>query len=71
MTVDISHLSNEKQNFLDANPELLSSLEKAIPKQIQKVQTRKEKLYKGKSKLQRDLAAVSYTHLTLPTILLV
>lgn len=58
MTLDLSSLSNEKRAFLEANPELLSSLEKAIPLQAGRVQSRKEKLRKGKSKLQRDLHRV-------------
>ena len=58
MTVDVSHLSSEKRDFLKCNSELLSSLEKAIPNQVRNVQTREKKLSKGKSKLQRDLEDV-------------
>lgn len=56
--MDLSHLSSEKRAFLKCNPELLESLEKAIPNQVRKAQTRKKKLSKGKSKLQRDLEDV-------------
>jgi len=58
VTLDISNLSEEKQKFLKANPELLKSLEKEIPLQVQRVDTRKQKMNKGKSKLQRDLEDV-------------
>lgn len=44
--------------FLKVNPELLKSLEQAIPKQAARVQTRQKKLSKGKSKLQRDLEGI-------------
>ncbi len=53
--MDLSHLSQEKRAFLKCHPELLRSLEKEIPSQIRRVNTRNKKLSKGKSKLQRDL----------------
>ena len=43
MSIDISQLSPEKQAFLKANPELLESLEKTIPKQVKGVQEREKK----------------------------
>ena len=55
MTIDLSNLPQTKQNLLNANPELLRSLEKEIPNQIQGANTRKAKERRGKSKLQRDL----------------
>lgn len=55
MTLDISNLSPEKRAFLKAHPELLKSLEKQIPKQMQEVETRRKKFMKGESKLRRDL----------------
>lgn len=58
MTIDLSHLSQEKRAFLKANPDLLKSLEKEIPLQAGRVQARKEKLRKGKAKWQRDLEDV-------------
>ena len=56
--IDLSNLSPEKRAFLKAHPDLLKSLEKEIPNQIRRVNTRKKKLSKGKSKLQRDLEDV-------------
>jgi len=56
--IDLSNLSPEKRAFLEANPELLESLMKAIPNQLQRVNSRKKKMNKGKSKLQRDLEDV-------------
>jgi len=58
LTLDISGLSSEKRAFLKTNPELLRSLEKEIPNQIRRVNTRKAKESRGKSKLQRDLEDV-------------
>ena len=56
--MDISNLSNEKQQFLRANSELLKSLEKTIPTKISKAITQKNRINKGKSKLQRELAEI-------------
>lgn len=53
--IDISNLTSEKRAFLKVHPDLLDSLETGITQQAVKVQTRKQKENKGKSKLQRDL----------------
>ena len=55
MTLDISNLSQKQQTFLKANPDFLKSLEAEIPKQVQKIHTRKLHVNKGKAKWQRDL----------------
>ena len=55
MTIDLSQLSQEKRAFLKAHPDLLKSLKTGIGKQAVKVQTRKQRETKGKSKLQREL----------------
>lgn len=58
MTVDLSNLSAEKRVFLKAQPGLLRSLEEQIGKQAVKVQNRKERENRGKSKLQRELELI-------------
>lgn len=55
MTLDLSNLTPEKRAFLKAHPDLLKSLETGMVKQAGKVQNRKLKEQRGKSKLQRDL----------------
>ena len=55
MTIDISNLSPEQRAFLKVNPDLLKSLERGIPQQVRAFQSRKEKLKKSKSPLQREL----------------
>ena len=55
MTIDISNLSQEKRAFLKAHPDLLNSLEQEAGRQGRKVQVRKKKLSKGKSRWQRQL----------------
>jgi len=58
LPIDLSNLTQQKRAFLKANPELLRSLEREIPNQIQRANTRKKKMIKGKSKLQRSLEDV-------------
>ena len=55
MTIDISNLSPEKRAFLKANPDLLKSLEKALPKQVANFELQREKLIQGKAKWQQDI----------------
>jgi hypothetical protein len=55
MTIDISQLPREKQAFLKANPELLKSLEDAIPREITRTKLRMEKIKRSHSKLQREI----------------
>jgi len=58
VTIDLSELPQEKRCFLKAHPELLASLEKAIPNRVSSVNTRKEKESRRKSKLQRNLEEI-------------
>jgi len=55
MPIDLSRLSPEKRAFLKAYPDLLKSLEQTIPLQVQRVQTRKLRVEKGKPKWEREL----------------
>jgi len=56
MTIDISNLSQEEQAFLKANPDLLKSIEEAIPKELERTEKRKEKLLKTMSVHQQKMA---------------
>lgn len=53
--LDLSKLTAEKRAFLKANPNMLASLEAEVPKQTEKLKRRKISMYRGKSKMQRDL----------------
>lgn len=55
MTIDTSQLDPEKQAFLKANPDVLKSIEQAIPLQAKRVQTRRERVQRGKAEWQQKV----------------
>jgi len=55
MPIDLSRLNPEKRAFLKAYPDLLKSLEQSISQQVHRVQTRKQRMEKGKPKWQREV----------------
>lgn len=58
MTIDLSQLPQEKQVFLKAHPDLLKSLERAIPRKAGRVQKRREKRRKTEPAWRRGLEDV-------------
>ena len=54
MTIDLSNLPPKQRASMEANPELLKSLEQEIPKQVAGMKRRREKRMKSKAKWQRE-----------------